>query len=169
MDAIIELLSTFGVNWTYFLGHTITFLALLTILRLTLYGPMLAMLDARKQRIAQGLKDADEARRAREAATSEANAAVKEAAARAEQIIQEANQAADRLKQELIGNVQGELQALRTQQSRELEQARVKMLQDVKQEVVSLVVATTTKVLRSTMTDADRERIAKHALKELAS
>ena len=90
---ISSLLGNFGVNWTSFLGQLVTFVILLALLRLILYKPMISMLEERKARIAQGLKDADEAAKARAESEHQAADRLKEATAKAESLLEESRKA----------------------------------------------------------------------------
>lgn len=167
MQALTELLTNFGVTWDRLLGQILTFILLLVILRLVLYKPMLRMLDERKQRIAQGMKDAEEAAKTRQQSEGEAAARLKEATKKAETLLDEAKTAADTLKNELLSQTQAELQKARQQQQEELARAKEQMIAEVRQDVVKLVVATTTKVLQTEITKEQHQALTKQAVKEL--
>ena len=148
-------------------GQLLTFIVLLFGLRLLLYKPVLKMLDERQERIAQGLKDAREAGIAREEAQAKALETLRDAARRAEEVIDTATKAAAALRADMAAQTQLELQHLREQQALQLEAAQVAMLREVRQEVVSLVVATTEKVLRQHLSDEDQHTVTALAAKEL--
>ncbi|HQW51495.1 MAG TPA: F0F1 ATP synthase subunit B, partial [Tepidiformaceae bacterium] len=77
MDKAVEAL---GLNAPQLIAQVANFFVLLVILRLTLYKPILKMLDERKQKIAEGLNAAEIARA--EAASAQANIQVQLDAAR---------------------------------------------------------------------------------------
>lgn len=167
ISSVSSLLENFGVNWVGFLGQLTTFVILLALLRVILYKPMLAMLEERKSRIAQGLKDAEEAAKAR--AESEKNAAeqLKEATVKAESLLEESRKAAERLKAEVMSQTQAEIERAKQSQQEQLIQMKSDMLREVKSEVADLVVSTTKKVLGEELTGADQKKIADRAVKEL--
>ncbi len=167
MQAIVDLFTDFGVTWDRLLAQLITFAVLLIILRLFLYKPMLKMLDERKQRIAQGLKDADEAGKAKVSSEKEAAARLKEATRQAEELLAEAKKSAETLKAEIQAQTQAELQKARQDQTASLERARQQMIDEVRQDVVKLVVATTTKVLQTELSQDQQRQVTKQAAKEL--
>ena len=68
MDKAVEAL---GLNLPQLIAQVANFFVLLVILRLTLYKPVLKMLDDRKQKIAEGLNAAEIARA--EAASAQVN------------------------------------------------------------------------------------------------
>lgn len=58
-----ELLKTFGVDWKLLLTQMLNFAVLFFILKKFAYGPVLSMLEKRRQIIAKGLDDASEAKK----------------------------------------------------------------------------------------------------------
>jgi F-type H+-transporting ATPase subunit b len=167
MDAFAQLFTNFGVTWPRLMGQLVTFVALLVVLRLALYKPVLAMLEERKARIAQGLKDAEAANLARQQSEAEATARLKEATKKAEELLDEARSAANNLKAELLAQTQAELARAKQDQEAALARAKEQMVAEVRQDVVKLVVATTAKVLESELTKEQQQAATKRAVKEL--
>src|SRR4051794_30658792 len=66
-----QAIDALGINLPQLIAQVANFVVLLVILRLTLYKPILRMLDERKQKIAEGLNAAELARA--EAAQAQAN------------------------------------------------------------------------------------------------
>lgn len=56
-----ELLHNLGIDWRLLAAQAVNFLVILTVLRLTVYKPLLKMLRERRERIEKGLKDAEDA------------------------------------------------------------------------------------------------------------
>ncbi len=167
ISSVSSLLGNFGVNWASFLGQLTTFVILLVLLRLILYKPMLAMLEERKARIAQGLKDADQAAKARAESERQAAAQLKEATAKAESLLEESRKAAERLKSEVMNQTQVEIERVKQAQQDQLAQMKSEMMREVKSEVADLIVTTTKKVLNQELTGAEQKKIADRAVKEL--
>jgi F-type H+-transporting ATPase subunit b len=167
MQAIIDLLVNFGVSWERLLGQIVTFVILLVVLRLVMYKPILRMLDERKQKIAQGLKDAEAAADERRRAEEKASAELKEATRKAEALLDEAKSAAESMRQDLMTQAQADLQRARDAQRAELERARQDMIDDVRKDVVQLVVATTSKVLQQELSKEQQQTLIRQAAKEL--
>ena len=57
-----ELLSAFGIDWRLLIINSINSGLMLFVLWYFLYGPITRMLESRRQKIAEGLRDAEEAR-----------------------------------------------------------------------------------------------------------
>lgn len=164
---ISSLLGNFGVNWVGFLGQLATFVILLVGLRIILYKPVLAMLDERKRRIAQGLKDAEEAAKAKQQSEEEAAERLKEAMSKAEALLDEAQKSSKRLRDQLMVQTQAEIDKSKREQEEQLAQMKQDMIKEVKAEVADLVVATTKKVLGNQLSTADQKELAAKAAKEV--
>ena len=67
----MEALEAFGVNWKLMVIQGVNFTLLLLILYKFLWKPLFAMLDLRAKKIAEGIADADAARKERENAKKE--------------------------------------------------------------------------------------------------
>lgn len=162
-----QLFGTFGVDWTRLAGQLITFVILLVGLRFILYKPMLTMLENRKQKIAQGLKDAEEAAKARQSAEQQAAEALRQANTKAQQLLEEAQKTSEQLRQQIMADTQAEIARNRQVQQDMLEQMRQEMMREVRAEVAGLVVSTTEKVLRRDLDTSEQQKIAATAAKEL--
>ena len=60
-----------GITGSLLLSQIVNFVLLMVILRLVLYGPVMRMLDQRKERIAQSMKDAERVAASRQEAEQE--------------------------------------------------------------------------------------------------
>ena len=56
-----ELIGKLGLDWKLLLAQAVNFLLILVILRLTVYKPLVRILNERRRKIEQGLKDAEDA------------------------------------------------------------------------------------------------------------
>ncbi len=169
MNQLREVLSSFGVSWPSFIASVINFGILLWILHRFAYKPLLAVMDERKQRIADSLKQAEQIREEL-AKTQAAREEILDAANKAAQkMIDEARQAAEKFRDlklnEALQSAQDTLR--KAQEAGKLE--REKMLGDLRREMVALVIATTAKVAGKILTPEDQKRLADETLKELAA
>jgi F-type H+-transporting ATPase subunit b len=56
-----ELLEKLGIHWQLLLAQIINFLVILFVLKKTVYGPLVKMLNERRAKVEQGIRDADRA------------------------------------------------------------------------------------------------------------
>ncbi|MBL9211825.1 MAG: F0F1 ATP synthase subunit B [Opitutaceae bacterium] len=159
----------FGLEPKYIVMQVISFLIVLGVLYFFGIKPVTATMEQRNQKIAAGIKDAEEMHAKLAAAQQESAAIVKKANAEATRIIEEARKSAkeflDRQTQEATGKANELL--VKAQQAIELEHK--KMLADARTEIARLVVTTTERVLAKKLTDADRASYNEAAARELTN
>lgn len=88
----MEILHRFGFEWTLFGAQVVNFLLLLWILKKFLYKPILAMLDERKRKIEQGLKDAAEAEKRLQQSLEKESKLLKNAQEQARKLLEDAKE-----------------------------------------------------------------------------
>ena len=164
-----NVLQRFGVEPTFLLMQVISFSILAFVLYRFMIKPVVATVDERNQKIADGLRYTEEMKAKLEALQQQSAASAKQAQAEATKIIDEARKAAkeflDKQTQESAAKA-NEILA-KAQQVIELE--KKKMLAEARTEIARLVVAITQRVLSKELSDADRSRYNEAAAKELTN
>ncbi len=166
---ITKIVQDFGISWPFFLAQVVNFSVVAFILWKFAFKPVLATLDDRQKKIADGLKYADEMKAKLEATQQETAAILKKASVEASRIIDDARKSAkdylDRQTQEATAKANDVL--VKAQQAVELEHK--KMLADARTEIARLVVVTTERVLAKKLSDADRAAYNDTAARELSN
>ncbi|MBT3240009.1 MAG: F0F1 ATP synthase subunit B [Chloroflexi bacterium] len=90
-----------GINLGYFFVQLFNFLVLFVILKAWVYGPIIKMLEDRREKIAQGMEDARVAAEARANAETEAEKIVADAQSEAAQVVREASQRAEEVARDI--------------------------------------------------------------------
>ncbi|MET0263803.1 MAG: F0F1 ATP synthase subunit B [Rariglobus sp.] len=163
------MIEKFGIEPKYVIMQVVSFLILFAVLYFFGIKPTIATMEARNQKIAEGLKHAEETTARLAAAQAESAAIVKAAQLEAQRAIDEARKAAkefgDKQQADAIARAADTL--AKAQQAIELEHK--KMLEQARGEVARLVVTTTERVLAKKLTDADRAAYNETATRELVS
>jgi F-type H+-transporting ATPase subunit b len=163
-----QLQTQFGIEGKYLLMQVISFTILAVVLYRFFFKPVLATMEERNQKIAEGLKHAEETQARLAAAHQESAALLKAAQLEASKVIDEARKTAkefaDKQQAEAVQRA-ADLQA-KAQQAIELEHK--KMLDQARGEIARLVVKTTEQVLAKKLSDADRAAYNDAATKELS-
>jgi F-type H+-transporting ATPase subunit b len=160
--------ATFQVNIFQVVIAAANFLVFLVIIWTFAFKPVTAMLNDRKARIEQGLKDAEQARRDRENAESERVATLGEARREANDILARAQKVAQETRDADITATKEELERLRTRAAAEIEAEKIRAIADVRAEVADLALRAAGKVVGETMTDARERRLVEEFLSESA-
>jgi len=119
--------------------------------------PVGERLAERRERIEQGLKDADAARRDREAAADQRAAVLAEARREASDIVARTQKLTDELREKGVAETQADIERLRANALADIEAERLRALADVRGEVADLALLAAGKVVGETMS-GDRER-----------
>lgn len=158
----------FGIEGKYLLMQIISFSILAFVLYRFFFKPVLATIEERNQKIADGLKHAEDMQAKLAASQQEAAALVKSAQQEAGKVIEEARKAAKEFadKQQADAVQRSADMLTKAQQAIELEHK--KMLDQARSEIARLVVKTTEQVLAKKLSDADRAAYNEAATKELS-
>jgi F-type H+-transporting ATPase subunit b len=97
MDAITQLLDTFGVTWPKFIAQVILFLVVYWILSKYAFGPILAVLNERRRRIEQGQSNAEKIKK--QLADSELRYRSRKSQRGRNQLLEEARASSDAISQ----------------------------------------------------------------------
>ena len=164
-----QIFDTFGVNWPLFISQCIAFLIVAFLLKRFAYQPVLEMLEQRRQKIAEGMENADKIKAELAETQAERDKVMTEANTRAEKLIADAKEAAKQ-----VGEAEGQRAVKQAEEiirkAREATEAdRERMLSELKAEIGRLVVETTAKVSGKVLTAEDQQRLIDETNKELAA
>ena len=116
------------------------------------FKPVSKMLADRKERIEQGLKDAEQARRDRESAEAERVAALTEARREANDILVRAQKVAQETRDADIAATREELERMRVRATAEIEAEKQRAIGELRGEVADLALAAAGRVVGESMT-----------------
>lgn len=162
-----HLQSQFGIEGKYLLMQVISFSILAFVLHRFFFKPVLATVDERTAKIADGLKFAEETKARLAAAQEESAAILRQAQADATRVIDEARRTAKELSERETAAATERANALITKAQQAIDLEHKKMLDQARTEIARLVVATTQRVLAKELTDAERGRYNEAAAREL--
>ncbi len=144
-----ELFSAFGINWKLVVAQMVNFGALLFLLSYFLYTPILKLLDERRERIAKGVKDAEEAEAKLASSQTEGKEIVGKAVHEAEGLLTEARTRADEKGLELVKAAQLRADALLADAQARADEARRQALLASEKEIAKTAMLAAEKILRS--------------------
>ena len=167
-EVIRDTVETFGWDLRLFLAQVISFTIVALLLRRFAYKPILAVLEERRQRIAEGLLNADKIRKELAEAQQRYAEILAKANAEAQKMIDEARESsahlAERKQQEAI--VAAEQIIAKAREASAIEHDRT--MESLKRELGRLVVDTTAKVTGKVLTPEDQRRLQEETAHQLA-
>lgn len=154
-------------RWYELVWAVINFGILFFLLKKFLFGPVMGMMEKRRQEIAANLRQAEEARQ--EAARLQAEYRQQLAAAQreAQEIVDRAVRAAEEARTRLVSEAQAEAARLRDRAVEAITQEKEKALAELREEVASLAIAAATRIIRRTMTEEDERRLVEEFAREM--
>src|SRR5713101_909401 len=168
-DMLRDTAETFGWNPWLFLSQVISFVIVALLLKRFAYKPILAVLEQRREQIAQAQLNAEKIKQQLAEAEQRHAEILAKANAEAQKMIDEARQSsahlAERKQQEAI--VAAEQIVAKAREASAIEHERT--MADLKRELGRLVVDTTAKVTGKVLTPDDQRRLQEEASRQLAS
>ncbi len=149
----MQFFQAFGIDWKIVLAQLLNFGILMFILYKIGYKPLMKFVEERTNRIEEGVKNAERAQAALANAKAEQEQILAEARKEAVAIIESARQKATEQGDALIAKAKQEVGAVVVQGKKAIETERQKMLDEVKRDVVEMVMQSTEKVLSGAIDD----------------
>lgn len=148
-----------GINLGYLLVQVFNFAILFVVLRAWVFKPLIAMLEERRARVAQGLEDARIAEEARQNAEAEAEEILSEAQQKANQRVREATERAEEAAREVRAEAEEQAREILESARKEAEQTRKEALGELRGQMASMVMAAAQKVVGESLDDAQQRRL----------
>jgi F-type H+-transporting ATPase subunit b len=166
MDEIIKL---FGFDWAKLVAQIIIFIIVYAVLSKFAFGPVTGLLEARRQRIAEGEENLRKI--SHNLATSEAQtaAAIQKANAEADRMVKEAREAAAAVAESDRQKALAEAAAIITKAREAAELERARIMGELKRDFGRLVVDATSRVAGKTLSSEDQARLNKEALAQMSN
>jgi len=158
---------TFGVDLPHLSAQIISFAIVCALLYRLAYKPVLAMLEARRAQIAQGLANADQIKAELAAIEQKRQAVLAGARDEAARLVADARDAGQRIKEQETQRALASAERILRQAQDAATQEHARMLAELQGEVGRLVVQTTAAVAGRVLTPDDQRRLAEAAATQL--
>jgi F-type H+-transporting ATPase subunit b len=169
LDSARQTGEQFGFNKVLFFSNAISFLIVCALLNRFAYKPILNALEARRQRIAESLENAEKIKQQLAEAEARHAEILDRANVEAQKMIGEARAAAAALAQTRQQQAIAEAEQMVAQARQAIALDRDRMMTDLRREVVRLVVDTTGKVTGKVLTAEDQRRLSQEAASQIAA
>lgn len=168
MEIAQQIAANFGLEWPKFIAQIIVFCIVFAVLRAKAFGPVMAMLEERRRRIADGEENLKRIKADREHAEAKAQEILAGANQDAERLIAEARESAQALAERKAQEAVAEASQIisKAREATVLEKAQA--MADLKREFGRLVVDTTAKVTGKVLTEADQNTINQETARQIS-
>jgi F-type H+-transporting ATPase subunit b len=166
---IEQIARTFGVDWPQLIAQIISFCIVCALLYRFAYRPVLAVLEERRQRIAEGLANAENIKAELARTEAQRQERMAQVDAQATRLIEEARAAAARVQERETQKAIAAAEQIMVKAREAAERDHDRMLAELKHEVGRLIVQTTAAVTGKILTPDDQQRLAEETAKQVAS
>jgi F-type H+-transporting ATPase subunit b len=142
-------ISTFHIDWKIIIAQGINFAIVLALIYFFALKPLKKVMNERTDIISGGLNDAKTNAELLLNTKREYDAVLIKAREEAHTIFQDGKREAEEKKKEMMNNTHTEIEEMISSGKKVLESEKIKMIEEAKKEIVSLVVKATEKLLES--------------------
>jgi F-type H+-transporting ATPase subunit b len=145
----------------------VCFLVVLYVLKRYAFGPIQQMIDTRRERIEQAITEADNAREEARHLLEEHRKLIGQAKSEAEEILAESRRVGESQRERMREETEEDRQRRLEETRRQIDQATVQALGQIREEVGKLSLLAAEKITRKSLTSADQQRLIDEALAEI--
>lgn len=164
-----KVLSDFGVNPILLAAQVVNFLVLVFILQKLLYKPVIKLLDERKKKIEESLKNAEKIQLELEETEARREKVLNDAIEEGKRIIAEASAQGALMMQESQAKAKEDMEAMMEQGKAMISGERDKMTREVKGEVARMIEMSMEKVLGGSLDSKSQQKLVDDAVKTIKS
>lgn len=154
-----EMTEKFGLAWSKFFAQVLIFVVVYMILKKYAFGPILAMLEQRRQRIADGEAKLEKIARDAAEAKQNAQALLDKAEADAARVVKEADEAAKALQERRQQDAVASANTIISKAREAAELEKEQLMSQLKREFGRMVSDATSRVTGKVLTNDDQSRI----------
>jgi F-type H+-transporting ATPase subunit b len=166
---IQEIARTFGVDWTHLLAQIVSFGIVCAVLYRLAYGPILQMLETRREQIASGLANAAKIKAELARIEIARLDILRQAGDEGKQLIVAARAAAARVQADETRKAMAAAEQVLVRAHEAAEREHAQMLTAVKRDIGQLVVRTTAAVTGKILTAEDHRRLAEETASQIVA
>ena len=164
----MQIFENFGIQPTLLLAQIVNFLIILFLLKKFFYKPIIKVLEDRKNRIEDSLKNADLISEKLAKTDEKSRLIIEGAQKNAQDLISDAKSEAGRILNQAQEDARAAGQEAIIQVRAQIENERVKMQKELEDQTLNLVIGVVKKVLSKTLSVKEKQTITKEAITHLA-
>lgn len=166
-ETATQIATRFGVDWTMFIAQSINFILVALAIWFFAFKKILSTIKDREKQIADSLKNADKIKLQLEETQIKQQETLDEASIEAKKTVSVAQEQAKSILEAQKEEARLEAEAIIAKAKSAMELERKNVLNDARQEIASLVILATTKVLQRELSEDERKRFTEQAEKHV--
>ncbi|WP_127534251.1 F0F1 ATP synthase subunit B [Paenibacillus kobensis] len=157
------------INWTTFGIQLVAFLLLLWLLKRYAFGPLLGIMEQRKQLVQDQLANAENSRKQASQHLEEQKQALQQARKEAFDIIEQARSTSSKQADDIIAVAKNEASRLKDDAVKDIESEKNKAIAALRGEVGGMSVKIASKIIEKQIDEKSQEQLVDQYLKEVSS
>ncbi|HXK33785.1 MAG TPA: F0F1 ATP synthase subunit B [Dehalococcoidia bacterium] len=153
-----------GINLPVLIAQLVNFTVLLVVLRLVAWGPLMKMLDERRERIRESLEAADRAKAQVAESQRQVQEQVEAGRREAQQLIAQAQEIAGRIQADARSQAQADAEAMLARARNEIQLERDQAIAELRKEFADMTISAAEKVINSSLDRQQHRRLIDEAL-----
>lgn len=166
-DTAQGIVETFGIDWPMLIAQAINFLIVAFVIWKFAFKNILSTIKEREKQIADSLRNADKIKLELEETEKQQQETLQEASLEAKKTISIAQEQAKAFIEEQKEDARRQAEEIISKAKLAMEQERERVLREARDEIASLVVLTTSKVLSKDLSEEEKQRFSARATEEL--
>jgi len=166
--AVGDIAKQFGVDWSHLIAQIVSFAIVAFLLHKFAYKKVLGVLEERRQRITEGLANAQRIKQELADTETARQEVLAKANAEANRLIEEARAAAGRVQEVETQKAIAEAAQIITKAQEAAASEKARTMAEMRRELGRLVVKTTSQVTGKVLTSEDQRRLAEETTRQLA-
>ena len=166
-DTAQGIVDTFGIDWPMLIAQAINFLIVALVIWKFAFKNILSTIKEREQQISDSLKNADRIKLELEETEKQQQETLQEASLAAKKTISSAQEQAKALIEAQKEDARKQAEEIISKAKLAMDQERERVLREAREEIASLVVLTTSKVLSKDLTEEEKQRFSSKATEGL--
>ncbi|MFH0820650.1 MAG: F0F1 ATP synthase subunit B [Candidatus Peregrinibacteria bacterium] len=163
-----QILEKFGLHWNLLLAQMINFGILFFVLYKFAYKPILNILDKRREKIEDSLRQAKEIEERTKKLEEEISRKMAQVKKEADAVMTEARDIGERSRNEILIHTNQEVGKMMEKAKVDISQEKDRMMSDIQDTIVKTTVLVVEKILREKLDPKTRESMVVDSFKELA-
>ncbi len=153
-----------GINVPVLIANIVNFMVLLIVLRLVAWGPLTKMLDERREKIAQSLSAAEQAKVQAAEGERQVQEQIDASRREAQQLIAQAQEISTRIQADARTQAQSDAETTLARARSEIQQERDAAIADLRKEFADMTIAAAEKVIGESLDRNAHKRLIDEAL-----
>lgn len=163
----MEILTNFGIQPTLLVAQIVNFLIIIFLLKKFLYKPILKVLEDRRKKIEESLKNADLIEERLQRTNDQTEKIIADAQTQAQVLIANAKKEAERIGENATLEARKNAEAMLAEARIQIEVQRQSMQERLEKETLELVIAVVKKVLGRNLKPEEKQSLTDSATREI--